>query len=79
VTLPRPEDLHTTDQAAQVLEVSPALIRKWRHTGKAMPAGMVRAAVPGGLQPLWKLAELRPLAERYHDHHRRRHAGQARL
>lgn len=64
--LPAPDQLHTTEQAAVVLEVPASLIRIWRHRGKAMPAGMVPAAVPGGLQPLYKLAELEPLAAAYH-------------
>ena len=70
--LPRRGDLHTTEQAAAALEVPAALIRKWRHAGKAMPAGMLRAAVPGGLAPLYQLTELEPLAERYHAQRRRR-------
>ncbi len=57
-----------------MLDVPPALIRKWRHAGKAMPAGMLPAAVPGGLQPLFTLTELEPLASAYHERRRRRPA-----
>lgn len=73
--LPHRDNLHTTEQAAAALEVPAGLVRKWRHLGKVMPAGMVRAAVPGGLAPLYRLAELEPLAAAYHEHRRRRHAG----
>jgi len=59
------ERLYTTEDAAVALEVPAALIRKWRHRGRAMPAGMLPAPVPGGLSPLWRLDELRPLAEAY--------------
>lgn len=62
----RPDALHTTQDAARALDVPAGLIRVWRHRGKAMPAGLTPAPVPGGLQPLWNLAELRPLAEAYH-------------
>lgn len=64
--------LHTTEQAAAALEVPAHLVRQWRRAGRAMPAGMLRAPVPGGLQPLYKLAELEPLAEQYHARNRRR-------
>ncbi len=65
-TLPPRDQLHTTEQAAIVLEVPASLIRIWRHRGKAMPAGMISAPVPGGKQPLYTLAELEPLAAAYH-------------
>lgn len=71
MSLPPPDELHTTDQAAEALNVPAALIRKWRHTGDAKPAGVVRASVPGGLQPLYMLEELQPLADRYHKRRRR--------
>lgn len=64
--LPRPGALYSAEQAAQVLEVPPALIRKWRHVGKVEPAGMLPAPVPGGLQPMYRLEELEPLATAYH-------------
>lgn len=65
------DGLYTTAQAAATLSVPASLIRKWKHHKRAMPAGVVPAAVPGGLQPLYELDELRPLAEAYH----RRRAG----
>lgn len=65
VSLPRPDALHTTEEAAAALDVPASLIRVWRHRGKAMPAGLLRGAVPGGLRPMWRLEELRPLAEEY--------------
>lgn len=68
-----PEGLWTTDQAAAELRVPAALIRKWRHSGKAMPSGVLRAAAPGGYVLLWRLDELRDLATRYHQTRRRRH------
>lgn len=62
---PRPELLHTTEQAAAALDIPAALIRKWRHRGRAMPAGTLPAAAPGGRLLLWSLDELRPLADEY--------------
>lgn len=64
--LPPPDQLHTTEQAAEVLDVPPGLIRKWAHQGKAMPAGRLPAPVRGGSIPLYHLGELKHLAERYH-------------
>jgi hypothetical protein len=72
VTLPRRDALHDTDQAAEALDVPAPVIRRWRRSGAAMPAGMVPASVPGGLQALWKLSELDDLAEQYHARQRRR-------
>lgn len=77
--LPPRAELHTTEQAAAVLDVPAARIRAWKRNGAAAPAGILRAAVPGGHQPLWRLAELEQLAEAYHarQQHRapRRRAG----
>jgi hypothetical protein len=64
--LPPRTELHTTEQAAAALGVRPGTIRQWKLRGQAAPAGVMRAGVPGGLQPLWRLAELEPLAEAYH-------------
>lgn len=64
--LPSPDQLHTTEQAAVVLEVPAGLIRSWRHRGKAMPSDFIQGAVKGGWIPLFKLEELEPLAIAYH-------------
>ncbi|HXH77300.1 helix-turn-helix domain-containing protein [Nocardioides sp.] len=72
MTVPSPDQLHTADQAAEVLDVPAATIRKWARAGKAMPAGILPAAVPGGSQALYTLAELRPLADSYHERRSRR-------
>lgn len=72
MTLPPRDALHTTEQAAEALDVPAHVIRQWKYAGKAMPAGMLRAAVPGGLQPLYYLTELEDLAARYHARNARR-------
>lgn len=64
--LPPRTELHTTEQAALALEVPAQRIRAWKANGAAAPAGFLRASVPTGLQPLWRLEELEPLAEGYH-------------
>lgn len=64
--LPPPGALHTTEQAALALDVPAALIRKWAHRGKVTPCGYLRAPAPGGRLPLYRLAELTELADRYH-------------
>lgn len=64
--LPPRDQLHTTEQAAEALDIKAGTIRQWKRQGRAQPAGVLRAPVPGGLQPLWLLAELEPLAETYH-------------
>jgi hypothetical protein len=74
VTLPRRDALHDTAQAAEALGVPAQVIRRWHRAEAAAPAGMQRAAVPGGLQPLWRLAELQPLAAAYLERRSRRRA-----
>lgn len=64
--LPRVEDPHDAEQAAQRLGVPAARIRAWHRAGKIAAHGYVSASVPGGRQPLFTLDEIRPLAERYH-------------
>lgn len=65
--LPRPEDLHTTEQAAQALDVPAALIRKWKTRGQVMPADYLPEGVRGGgRRPLFTLDELRPRADAWH-------------
>lgn len=65
-TLPRRDQLHTTQQAAEALGVPASLIRKWAHRGQVNPAGCFPAPVRGGLIPLYRLDELEDLAKRYH-------------
>lgn len=60
------ERLYTTEEAARVLAVPPALIRKWRHREQAMPAGVLPGSAPGGRILLWRLEELHALADQYH-------------
>ncbi|GAA4123301.1 hypothetical protein GCM10022215_29870 [Nocardioides fonticola] len=65
MTVHPPDGLHTTDQAAEVLGVPAGVIRSWRHTRRALPAGALPAAAPGGHVLLWRLSELEPLAQAY--------------
>lgn len=73
--LPPPDGLVTTEQAAQLLNVDAAAIRMWRSRGKVMPAQVVDGRGRKRLSPLYRLDDLRPLAEAYHA---RRHAAAAR-
>lgn len=61
----------TTDQAAALLEVPASVISKWRHRGKIVPVGMLAGRGRGGQVPLYRLDELRPLAEAYRARHAR--------
>lgn len=62
--LPRPEDLHTTEQAAEALGIPAARIRDWKGRGLVMPADYLPEPVRGGgRRPLYLLEELRPRAE----------------
>lgn len=70
--LPPRDELHDTEQAAEALGVPPQRIRAWKANGAAHPAGVMRAGVPGGLKPMWYLAELEALAEAYHARQQRR-------
>lgn len=65
MNLPAADQLHTTAQAAEALGVGESLISKWRYRGLVAPAGVVPGRGRGGLQPLYWLADLRPLVERY--------------
>ncbi|WP_460792409.1 hypothetical protein [Nocardioides maradonensis] len=60
------QEMYTAEQAGVLLDVKPSLIYQWWKAERAAPAGMLTAAVPGGLKPLFTLAELQPLADRYH-------------
>lgn len=65
--LPRPEDPHTIEQAAQALDVPAATIRMWKSRGLVMPSDYLPERVRGdGRRPLFLLEELRPRAEAYH-------------
>jgi hypothetical protein len=65
--LPRPEDLHTIEQAAQALDVPAARIRAWKSRGLVMPADYLPERVRGdGRRPLFYLEELRSRVEAYH-------------
>lgn len=70
--LPRPEDLHTIEQAARALDVPAATIRMWKARELVMPAEYmherVRSKDKGQTQgrPLFYLEELRPRAAAYH-------------
>ncbi len=59
-----PPPTYSANQAAALLEVPANTIRKWRRTGRAAAAGQL--PVPGGVEYLFTLDELRPLAEAYH-------------
>lgn len=61
----------TTEQAAAILDVPADLIAKWKHRGKVVPVGMLQGRGRGGRAPLYRLDELRPLAEAYHARHAR--------
>lgn len=56
----------TTSEAAELLDVPADLIAKWKHRGKVVPVGMLAGQGRGGQAPLYRLDELRPLADRYH-------------
>lgn len=65
--LPRPEDLHTIEQAARALDVPAARIRAWKARGLVMPADYLPERVRGdGRRPLFYLDELRPRSDAYH-------------
>lgn len=61
-----------TEAAAEALGVPASAIHTWKHRHLVTPAGMVPGRGRGGLVPLWKLDDLRPLAEAYKP--RSRHA-----
>jgi hypothetical protein len=73
VRLPRPEDPHTTEQAAAALDIPPRLIRQWKTRGLVMPTDYLTERVRGdGRRPLFLLEELRPRADAYHRRQTRR-------
>ena len=60
-----PDGRYTARQAAAELGVPEAAIRDWKHHGRVAPVGVLRGRGRGGLQPLYLLDELRPLADAY--------------
>lgn len=68
------KDLLTTDEAAAELGVPAAAIRDWKTRGRVLPAGAIRGRGRTGQTPLYRLEDLRPLAEKYLER-ARRHAG----
>lgn len=70
--LPRPEDLHTIEQAARALKVPAGAITMWKKRGLVMPATYLPERVRGKAKgetngrPLFYLEELRPRADAYH-------------
>lgn len=67
----QPHDLATTSEAAELLNVPANRISAWRHRGLITPVGLIpgRSGRGSGVA-LYDLAELRPLAERYHQRSR---------
>lgn len=61
----------TTEQAAAILDVPADRIARWKYDGKVVPVGMLRGRGRGGQVPLYRLDELRPLADAYHARHAR--------
>jgi hypothetical protein len=61
----------TTAQAAALLDVPAGRIARWKYDGKIVPVGMLHGRGRGGQVPLYRLDELRPLADAYHARHAR--------
>jgi hypothetical protein len=53
-------------RAAELLGVPRGRIYAWKNSGDVTPAGLVPGTSRSGMVPMFKLDELRPLAERYH-------------
>ncbi|HWJ09061.1 MAG TPA: hypothetical protein VNS46_06760 [Nocardioides sp.] len=62
----------TTAEAADLLDVPADRIARWKYDGKIVPVGILRGRGRGGQVPIYRLEELRPLAERYHATRRQR-------
>lgn len=58
--------LVSTTEAAALLDVPADLIAKWKHRGRVVQRDSIPGPGRGGQVPLYRLDELRPLAERYH-------------
>lgn len=61
-----PDGLYSTSQAAEVLDVPPATIRRWHREHKVEEQGRVPSRGRRGSEPLWRLQELQPMADAYH-------------
>lgn len=59
------DGLVTAGQASELLDVPASTIRKWKERGDVVQADMVRSRGRTGETPLYRLEDLRPLAERY--------------
>lgn len=59
------DGLHTPTQAAKALGIPVHVVNRWARAGKIAHAGEMPAAVPGGVQRFYLLAELEPLTEQY--------------
>ena len=59
------DGLHTPTQAAHALGIPVHVIHRWARAGRIAAAGQQAAAVPGGVQLFYTLAELEPLARQY--------------
>lgn len=56
----------TTEQAAELLDVPAVVISMWKYRGKITPIGVLHGRGRRGQVPIYRLEELKPLAERYH-------------
>lgn len=59
------ERLLNTGEAAKALDVPAAAIADWKTRRRVTPAGLIPGRGRGGLVPLYRLADLEPLAEEY--------------
>jgi hypothetical protein len=55
-----------TDEAAGLLEVPMSIIWSWHTRGRVTPVAYRRGRGRRGGAALWRLEELQPLAEKYH-------------
>lgn len=65
-------DTLDAQRAALELDVPVTAIYDWKHRGRVAPAGYVRGLGRGGRVPVYRLAELQPLAEQYRQRQARR-------
>ncbi|GAA1909282.1 hypothetical protein GCM10009737_08140 [Nocardioides lentus] len=69
-------DRHLTyAEAAAELDVSESLIRSWKHRGLVVPVGIQHLHQRGSREvPVFRIEELRPLADAYHQRRAEREA-----